>query len=264
MILKKKSLGQNFLIDENIARKIVRTADVQKSDIVWEIGPGSGVLTKILVEKCNRLLAFEIDNEWFGHLQALFEQTNLTLINADILKVDFNKYFDGEKAKIVANLPYQITSPLLFKILENRDFFSSITIMIQDEVADRICAQSGNKEYGKLSIKLQLFFTIKKKFIVPPHVFRPQPKVRSAVVQLLPRKDVPEILNQKQLWALVDEVFNHRRKMLRASLKPFLVKNKYEQLLDTSVLDFTRRPEDLSIQEFVELSNTIEIIKEGE
>ena len=263
MILKKKSLGQHFLIDDNIARKIVKIADVNKDDVVWEIGPGSGVLTKILVEKCKRLLAFEIDNEWFGHLQSQYKQTNLTLINADILQVDFAEYFDGEKVKIVANLPYQITSPLLFKILENRYLFSSITVMIQNEVADRLCAPSGNKEYGKLSIKLQLYYTIKKIFLVPPHVSRPRPKVNSAVVQLFPRDDTPEILNHKQLWALIDEVFNHRRKMLRVSLKPFLAKNEYEQLFDTSALDFTRRPEDLSIREFVDLSNAIETIKEG-
>ncbi|HHI87824.1 MAG TPA: ribosomal RNA small subunit methyltransferase A, partial [Candidatus Cloacimonetes bacterium] len=263
LIVKKKSLGQHFLIEDNIARKIVRISDIGQNDIVWEIGPGSGVLTRFLLEKCRKLFAFEIDNEWFGYLQSLFEQTNHTLINADILQVDFNKYFDDEKVKIVANLPYQITSPLLFKILENRDLFSSITVMIQDEVADRICARSGNKEYGKLSIKLQLYYTIKKKFSVPPHVFRPQPKVNSAVVQLIPKQDVPEILNHKQLWDLIDKVFNHRRKMLRVSLKPFLAKNEYEQLLDTSALDFTRRPEDLSIREFVDLSNAIETIKEG-
>ncbi|OPX27084.1 MAG: ribosomal RNA small subunit methyltransferase A [Candidatus Cloacimonas sp. 4484_140] len=262
-MVKKKSLGQHFLIEDNIARKIVRISDIGQNDIVWEIGPGSGVLTRFLLEKCRKLFAFEIDNEWFGYLQSLFEQTNHTLINADILQVDFNKYFDDEKVKIVANLPYQITSPLLFKILENRDLFSSITVMIQDEVADRICARSGNKEYGKLSIKLQLYYTIKKKFSVPPHVFRPQPKVNSAVVQLIPKQDVPEILNHKQLWDLIDKVFNHRRKMLRVSLKPFLAKNEYEQLLDTSALDFTRRPEDLSIREFVDLSNAIETIKEG-
>ncbi|MDP8242280.1 MAG: rRNA adenine N-6-methyltransferase family protein, partial [Candidatus Celaenobacter antarcticus] len=111
MILKKKSLGQHFLIDENIARKIVQTADVKENDTVWEIGPGSGVLTKILIEKCKRLYAFEIDNEWFGFLQSQHKKTGLTLINADILHVDFHEYFKGEKVKIVANLPYQITSP---------------------------------------------------------------------------------------------------------------------------------------------------------
>ena len=263
MIIKKKSLGQHFLIDDNIARKIVRIADVEQNDIVWEIGPGSGVLTKILLGKCRKLYAFEIDNEWFMYLQSTYHDPKLTLINSDILKVDFNDYFPHEKVKIVANLPYQITSPVLFKILEYRDFFSSITVMIQDEVADRICAPSGNKEYGKLSIKLQLYFRIKKEFIVPPHVFRPQPKVRSAVVQLIPKQDVPEILDHKQLWDLIDEVFNHRRKMLRVSLKPFLAKNEYEKLFDTSALDFTRRPEDLSIREFVDLSNAIETIKEG-
>jgi len=263
LILKKKSLGQHFLIDENIARKIVRIAAVNQDDVVWEIGPGSGVLTKILLEKCRKLYAFEIDKEWFQYLESHYVNPKLNLINSDILQVDFNEYFDNEKVKIVANLPYQITSPLLFKILENRNLFSRITVMIQDEVADRICAPSGNKEYGKLSIKLQLYFRIKNEFIVPPHVFCPQPKVRSAVIQLFPKQDVPEILNHKQLWDLIDEVFNHRRKMLRVSLKPFLAKNKYEQLLDTSALDFTRRPEALSVQEFVELSNTIETIKKG-
>jgi len=262
VILKKKSLGQNFLIDENIARKIVRTADVQKSDIVWEIGPGSGVLTKILIDKCKQLYAFEIDNEWYGFLQSQYENTSLILVNADILVVDFKDFFQSEKVKIVANLPYQITSPVLFKILESRDLFSSITVMIQDEVADRLCASSGNKEYGKLSIKLQLYFTIQKKFIVPPHVFRPQPKVRSAVVQLLPRRDVPNIIDQVQLWSLIDAVFNHRRKMLRVSLKLFLSDTEYQMLSESSI-DLTRRPEELSIQEFVELSNTLETMKKG-
>ena len=263
MILQKKSLGQNFLIDENIARKIVRTADVQKSDIVWEIGSGSGVLTKILIEKCKRLYAFEIDNEWFGYLQKQYEKKDVILVNADILNVDFNQYFDGEKVKIVANLPYQITSPVLFKILDNKDLFSSITIMIQDEVADRLCASPRNKEYGILSVKLQLYFAIHKKFIVPPHVFRPQPKVRSAVVQLFPRQDVPEILNEKQLWSLIDAVFNHRRKMLRVTLKSFLPEKEYEILSKLSI-DLTRRPEELSIWEFVELSNTIQTMKKGD
>ncbi len=105
VILKKKSLGQNFLIDENIARKIVRTADLQNNDIVWEIGPGSGVLTKILIDKCKQLYAFEIDNEWFDFLQSQYENTSLILVNADILVVDFKDFFQGEKVKIVANLP---------------------------------------------------------------------------------------------------------------------------------------------------------------
>ena len=220
------------------------------------------MLTKILIDKCKQLYAFEIDNEWFDFLQSQYENTSLILVNADILVVDFRDYFQGEKVKIVANLPYQITSPVLFKILENRDLFSSITVMIQDEVADRLCASSRNKEYGKLSIKLQLYFTVQKKFIVPPHVFRPQPKVRSAVVQLLPRRDVPNILDQVQLWALIDAVFNHRRKMLRVSLKSFLQDREY-QILSESSIDLTRRPEELSIQEFVELSNTLETMKKG-
>jgi len=262
VILKKKSLGQHFLTDENIARKIVRTADVQKSDTVWEIGPGSGVLTKILIEKCRRLYAFEIDDEWYGFLQSQYGKTGIILVNADILEVDFQKFFHGEKVKIVANLPYQITSPVLFKILENREKFSSVTVMIQDEVADRLCASPGNKEYGILSVKLQLYFRIQKKFIIPPHVFRPQPKVRSAVVQLIPRQDIPEIIDHSQLRTLIDAVFNHRRKMLRVTLKSFLPDREYE-LLSKSSIDLTRRPEELSIQEFVELSNTIETMKKG-
>lgn len=262
MIHKKKSLGQHFLADENIARKIVRTADVHKDDTVWEIGPGSGVLTKILLGECKDLIAFEIDNQWFEYLKDQYKDTPLAPINTDILRIDFKDYYQDEKVKIVANLPYQITSPVLFKILENREFFKSITVMIQDEVADRLCAPSGNKEYGKLSIKLQLYFMIKKMFVVPAHVFRPPPKVRSAVVQLLPRKDVPRIIDHEDLWKLIDVVFNQRRKMLRASLRPYLPEITYQKL-SKSTFDLTLRPEDLSVLEFVELSNYIKTLEKG-
>lgn len=256
MILKKKSLGQHFLVDENIARKIVRVADVHKDNTVWEIGPGSGVLTKILLEKCKEIIAFEIDKEWFDYLQPQYKNTNLRLVNNDVLQVDFRNYFNGKKVKVVANLPYQITSPVLFKMLENRDLFSSITVMIQDEVADRLCAPSGNKEYGKLSIKLQLYFSIQKMFVVPAHVFRPPPKVRSAVIRLLPKEKIPHIVDHAYLWALIDAVFNQRRKMLRVSLRSFLSEQNYIALSRSSI-DLTRRPEALSVQEFVELSNHI-------
>ena len=184
-------------------------------------------------------------------------------MNADVLKVDFSEYFEDEKVKIVANLPYQITSPVLFKLLQNRSFFKSITVMIQKEVADRLCAGSGNKDYGKLSVKLQLYFNIKRKFIVPPHVFSPQPKVHSAVVQLVPKKDIPDILDQKQLWTLIDTAFNHRRKMMRVSLKPILSKKALENLSEVSSIKLTRRPEELSIPEFVALSNIMTNLKEG-
>ena len=262
MIHKKKSLGQHFLADENIARKIVRVAGVHKDDIVWEIGPGSGMLTRLLLETCKDLIAFEIDNEWFVYLQSQYKDTNLSLINNDILLINFKDYYHNERVKIVANLPYQITSPVLFKILENRNLFSSITVMIQNEVADRICAPSGNKEYGKLSIKLQLYFTIKKMFVVSAHVFLPPPKVNSAIVQLIPRNDVPYIIDHENLWELIDMVFNQRRKMLRASLRSYLPEMTYQKL-SQSKFDLTQRPEELSISEFVELSNYIQTIEKG-
>ncbi|MEA3475866.1 MAG: 16S rRNA (adenine(1518)-N(6)/adenine(1519)-N(6))-dimethyltransferase RsmA [Candidatus Cloacimonadota bacterium] len=254
----KKSLGQHFLIDKNIAEKIVRLAKISKNDIVWEIGPGQGILTEKLLKKCNKLIAFEIDKKWYKFLKYKLSEPNFELINMDILDVDFSKYVDNERIKIVANLPYQITSPIIFKFIDNRELFSSITIMIQYEVADRIIARPSCKDYGRLSIKSQFYFKISKLFRVPPHLFKPKPKVVSAVIQMVPKKKLQKIDNEKLLWKIVDVTFQHRRKMLRASLKYFLSDKVLKILIEKQGLCLTKRPEELSIEEFINLSNLVE------
>ncbi|MCK4338782.1 MAG: ribosomal RNA small subunit methyltransferase A [Candidatus Cloacimonetes bacterium] len=256
----KKSLGQHFLVDKNIAKKIIKYAQISENDIVWEIGPGSGILTEQILKNCNKLIAFEIDKQWFDFLKDKLSNPRLRLINQDILDVDFTKYTKNEKVKVVANLPYQITSPIIFKLIESRELFSSITIMIQDEVADRIIAKPGCKDYSRLSIKTQFYFEVKKLFKIPSHLFKPKPKVTSAVIQLIPKDEITKIKNEELLWKIIDYTFQHRRKMLRSSLRNYLDKNDYQILMKNtskSQIDFSRRPEELSIQEFINLTDLI-------
>lgn len=260
-MIQKKSLGQHFLTDKNIARKIVREAGVTMKDDVWEIGPGKGILTDCLCEKCRTLTVFEIDKQWVDYIKVHFQEPKLTIVHADILDIDFNEFAHKRKIKIVANLPYQITSPLLFKIIDLREIFSSITIMIQDEVADRLCAVPGNKDYGRLTVKAQLFFDVVKLFTVPAHVFFPPPKITSAVVQLEPRKEVYEINDLDLLWEIIDTTFIHRRKMVRKTLKRIINDSELDKLKKKFDVDLTRRPESFSIEEFLELAHQINMIK---
>ena len=258
----KKSLGQHFLIDKNIAKKIIKYARISENDIVWEIGPGSGILTEQIIKNCNKLIAFEIDKQWFDFLKEKFTDPKLHLINQDILKVNFTNYAKHEKVKVVANLPYHITSPVIFKLIENRELFSSITIMIQDEVADRIIAKPGCKDYSRLSIKTQFYFEVKKLFTIPPHLFKPKPKVTSAVIQLIPKDEIPKIKNDELLWNIIDYTFQHRRKMLRTSLRTYLDKLDYQILVENSTksqIDLSRRPEELGIDEFIFLTDIIKL-----
>lgn len=253
----KKSLGQHFLIDKNIAEKIIRLAEISENDIVWEIGPGKGILTEKLLKKCNKLIAFEIDKKWYEFLKYKLSEPNFELINIDILDVDFSKYADNERVKIVANLPYHITSPIIFKFIDNRKLFSSITIMIQDEVADRIVARPGCKDYSRLSIKVQFYFNTKKLFKIPPYLFRPKPRVTSAVIQLIPKKQIPNVSDESLLWQIIDHTFQHRRKMLRSSLRTYLNKTDYQILMQNKDFDFSRRPEELGREEFISLTDLL-------
>ena len=259
-MLYKKSLGQHFLIDKNVAEKIVRLANISEEDTVWEIGSGSGILTEKLLEKCKKLFAFEIDKKWVDYLKDKFPDSSLHIINKDILGIDFSEFSKEEKIKIVANLPYQITSPIIFKIIENRELFSSITIMIQDEVAERIIAKPNCKNFGRLSVKVQLYFDVKKLFKVPPHLFKPRPKVTSAVVQFVSKKKIPNISDENLFNQIVDYTFQYRRKMLRSSLRKFLNKKIYQNIIKSG-FDFSKRPENLSINEFIFLTDLILICK---
>jgi 16S rRNA (adenine1518-N6/adenine1519-N6)-dimethyltransferase len=254
---QKKSLGQHFLIDKNISAKIVSAAGITPSDIVWEIGPGEGILTEQLLKKCKKLIVFEIDSRWADFISEKFPNPKLQVVNQDILTANFSQYYENSPVTLVSNIPYQITSPLLIKLVDQRELFSSITLMVQDEVAERMVAKPGTKSYGRLSIKIQFYFQVKKLFKVPSHLFRPKPRVTSAVIQLTPIQNPPLVSDETLLWDLIDYTFQHRRKMLRKSLRSFFDYKTYQDVISTKDFDFTRRPEELTINDFIFLTKQI-------
>ncbi len=265
VIKPKKSLGQNFLIDENIARKIVESLNLAKDDVVVEIGPGQGALTKYIVENVKKIYAIEIDKRAAEELRTKISSTKLQIINQDILEFDFSTLELGhKKLKLVGNIPYHLTSSILFKAIENHRIISNVTMMIQKEVADRLTAKPESKSYGILSVLTQFYGVPKNLFTVSSTCFFPKPKVTSTVVRIdfynqLPFKDVDE----KLFRLVVRTTFGKRRKTLRNCLKylPFdatVVKNIIEKIK----FPLNKRPEELSIEEFIILADKIdEIIK---
>lgn len=256
----KKSLGQHFLKDKNIIRKIVDIADIQPGESVWEIGPGKGILTEELLERKSKLTCFEIDSSLYGILENRFGN-RINLIKQDVLKADWEALFPTGKVKIVANLPYQITSPFLFEVSRFTDHFSKVVVMIQKEVAQRINAKIGTKDYGILTLKMQFYFDVKYEFTVKPHLFNPPPKVDSAVISLTPRKNKPIIENEKYFWHIVETAFRNRRKMLRRNLRELISVEQIEELQNSGVIDLARRGETLTEAEFVHLYQLIEDLK---
>ena len=254
----KKKLGQHFLIDKNIIRKIVDIANVQENEQVWEIGPGKGILTEELLNRNCNLTAFEIDEKLYPILEDKFSN-KINLIKEDVLKANWKKLLPDEKVKIVANLPFQITSPFLFKVVSFAEHFSKIVIMIQKEVAQRIKAKVGSKDYGILTLKMQYYFDISYEFTVKSHLFYPKPKVDSAVISLIPRKEKPEIEDEKFFWRIVETSFRNRRKMLRNNLKEILNAEQIEELSDD--FDLSKRGETLTESEFIKLFEEIERIQ---
>jgi len=249
----KKSLGQNFLVDQNIARKIVAALDLQPNDRVVEIGPGCGALTQFLVPQVADYVGIELDRNLVPRLQTEFGQApGFHLIEDDFLKIDFQTLLLGVKNnKIVGNIPYHITSGVIFKVIEQRQFFQQMTLMIQLEVAERIVASPGSKLFGILSVLSQTFSVPKLLFTVSPNVFFPRPKVTSAVVQWdFSRPARYPAFDETGFMRLIKNVFQFRRKMLRKSLRHF-----YGEILDftTAGIDLSRRPESLEIAEFLSL-----------
>lgn len=248
----KKSLGQHFLKDANIARKIVETIHDTKQKTVLEIGPGTGVLTKQLIQKEDiDLYAIEVDTESYDYLLASFPTLSDHLIHRDFLKFDLKEVFK-QPLTIIGNFPYNISSQIFFKVLEHRNLVLDVVCMIQKEVADRIKSKHGNKTYGILSVFLQAFYDIDYLFTVGPKVFNPPPKVNSAVIHLKrnERKDLD--CNEELFFRIVKLGFNQRRKTLRNSLKSILVN------LPTDHEIFGKRPEQLSVEDFIFLTNWIE------
>ena len=256
-----KSLGQNFLIDDSVLTDIVEGADVDDKDFIIEIGPGVGTLTAKLLMKAKRVTSIELDNDLIPILQEeLGEYENFNLIHNDALKVDFNELIgDEESVKLVANLPYYVTTPIIVKLLKAGYNFKSLTIMIQKEVAERIDAQPNCKEYGALSVLVQYYCNTSIVRRVAPSCFIPRPKVESIVIRLDRLKE-PRVKtkDEKIMFELVRAGFNMRRKTLWNAAKAFgLSKEKLEEAFEKSGIDPKRRAETLSIQEFSDLADCI-------
>ncbi|WP_242919337.1 16S rRNA (adenine(1518)-N(6)/adenine(1519)-N(6))-dimethyltransferase RsmA [Pontibacter liquoris] len=250
----KKHLGQHFLVDQNIAIKIVEQLTLPRGVTdVLEIGPGMGVLTQYLLQHPEyRTTVLDIDRESIAYLKEHFPQLNDRIISADFLKADMAKLFPGPFA-IIGNFPYNISSQIFFKVLTQRDLVPEVVCMIQKEVAERIAAPPGSKTYGILSVLLQAFYTIDYKFTVSEHVFHPKPKVKSAVISLV-RNEVNELpCNEKRFFEVVKLSFGTRRKTLRNCLKQF---NLPPEVQAQPIFD--KRAEQLSVQDFVGLTQLVE------
>jgi len=255
----KKELGQHFLKDRNIAAKIAGLGKISKGETVWEIGPGRGILTRELLEFTDKVTAFEIDEELYPLLESEFGN-RINLVKKDVLRVNWDEMRGDEKIKIVANIPYQITSPLIMKAINFRENVSVVVFMIQKEVAERLRAEPSCKEYSFLSIKTQFYFDVKYEFTVKPHLFFPKPKVESAVVSLYPKAEVPELAEPEKFWEVVDTSFRSRRKTLRNNLKYILSNEQVAELEKITEIDLVRRAETLSIPEFVDLYNLVRFL----
>jgi len=255
----KKFLGQNFLVDENIARKIVASLDVKNDDIVIEIGPGQGVLTKYLAALTENLVAVEIDKSIYERLSDEYKG-KLQIIHKDFLKIDFNTELPKAKSKekklkIIGNIPYNITTEILFRLYDLNIELDSAILMMQKEVAKRLVAKPNSKDYGILAIQTQVHSSPKILFDVPPTAFFPKPRVYSSIVKFNFKETKYQISDKNIFKALVKESFGQRRKTMKNSLKKYFDKNGI--LFDVFNFDFTRRAESVSIEEFAELANKI-------
>ena len=262
-----KSLGQNFLTDKNIIDNIIEASNIGENDLVIEIGPGIGVITKEAAAKAGSVIAVEIDKNLIPILQeTLADETNVKIINRDILKTDLTAVIEEEKknfpqmesVRIIGNLPYYITTPIIMKLLEDGVPADSITVMMQKEVADRIKAAPGNKERGALSVAVQYYCQVVKVTDVPKEVFVPAPKVDSTVLRLDIRKEKPvELKDDKLFFKAVKSGFAQRRKTLLNSLASGtgLGKDKIGQILEEAGIDSGRRAETLDIDEFAKIAN---------
>ena len=257
----KKHLGQHFLNDEDTAKNIANSLSGVGYDTVLEIGPGMGVLTKYLLESEAQINVIEIDRDSVAYLNSDFKNEHVKLdtsnakfkiIEGDFLKQDFPTFFNKKQVAVIGNYPYNISSQIIFKAIENREYIPELSGMFQKEVAKRIAEKEGSKVYGIISVLTQAFFDVEYLFTVPPSVFNPPPKVDSGVIRLIRKKDFSLSVDEKLFFRVVKTAFNQRRKMLRSSLKSF-------KLSDTLKEDaiFAMRPEQLSVSEFIKLTHKI-------
>ncbi len=252
----KKSFGQHFLKEESISKKIAESLNhMDEYENILEVGPGMGMLTKYLLNyESHRLTVVEADDDMVTYLNNHYPQLSKRIVAEDFLKVNLFSVFQGKQFAIIGNFPYNISSQILIKALENRDFVPEIVGMFQKEVAERIASGPGSKEYGVLSVLMQAYYNVRYLFTVKPGSFNPPPKVNSGVIALDRKEDYKNLGCDDGLFkTIVKTSFNQRRKMLRNSLKPFLPKD----LIDNDNF-FEKRPEQLSIDEFIYLTNIVD------
>ena len=251
MVRPKKHLGQHFLTDHSIAGRIVDALRVPSGNTVLEIGPGTGILTGILLEKNIRLLPVEIDHESVVFLKQKWPILEKRIIEADFLKMDIDRHITGP-FHLIGNFPYNISSQIFFRVLDYRQKVPTVVCMIQKEVASRIASPPGSKEYGILSVLLQAYYDIELLFSVKPGSFFPPPRVTSGVIRLTRNQTVSLPCDEKLFIKVVKSTFNQRRKMIRNSIKSILLN------LDGDFELLSKRPEQLGVPEFIELTNWVE------
>ena len=259
-----KSLGQNFLIDGNVVRKIVREAGITKDDYVLEIGPGMGTLTEELALNAKKVVAVELDKKLLPILdETLANYDNVEIIYGDVLEVDLKalieEKLDGGPVKLVANLPYYVTTPIIGKLLEDDLKLESINVMVQKEVADRMAAGPGSKSYGSLSVFVNFYTKPKVVVKVPKTVFMPQPKIDSSVIKLDLKKDLPDI-DREKLFKVVKAAYSKRRKTIINALSTYgfdLEKEEIRQTLERVGIKPEERAENISVEDFIKLSTEL-------
>lgn len=257
LVRPKKNLGQHFLIDLSIAKRIADTVDACPDLPVLEVGPGMGVLTQYLIEKPRPVKVVEIDSESVEYLHANYPQLSDNILGEDFLRMDLNKVFDGKQFVLTGNYPYDISSQIFFKMLDNKDLIPCCTGMIQREVAQRMASEPGTKAYGILSVLIQAWYNVEYLFTVDENVFNPPPKVKSAVIRMTRNETTDLGCDEKLFKQVVKTTFNQRRKMLRVSLRQiFAGKPTTDDFFARDIM--TKRPEQLTIAQFVDLTNQIE------
>ena len=245
----RRRFGQNFLTDPSVIRAIINLIQPKKGENLIEIGPGLGALTTPLLENLDHLTVIEIDRDLVSRLQGKWTPSRLAIVSNDVLNVDFSKF--GGKLRILGNLPYNISTPLLFHLLNYTTYIHDLHFMLQKEVVERMVAKPGSSAYGRLSVMLQYRFDMEMMMTVPAHAFNPKPKVESAIVYMVPKYTQPSAVDEPHLSRLVKTAFSQRRKTLRNTLKGMVD----QSIFPIAQIDDTLRAEDLSIADYVRLAN---------
>ena len=249
----KKRLGQHFLHDKNIINKIISNLEINIKDTFIEIGPGEGALTTPLLERVENIILIEKDRDLIPILEKKYNHKKVKIVNQDILKCELSNLIKNN-TRIVGNLPYNISTEIIFKLLPFSKDIKDLHFMLQKEVVDRIVAAPGTKIYGRLSVMTQVYFTVKKLFDISPNVFTPKPKVDSAYIRLIPKDYIfDSLIHEQKFRGIVNTVFSARRKMIKTSLKGVMD----SQLLQKLLIEPSSRPEVLSVQNYIDISKNV-------